>query len=149
MRDPLSTSSMIRNPDTVFLLFLLLTAGLGQLVSGTESGSVAALVPRWVALGWALILTTGAGCTLAGVLWRSRLTGLMVEGSGRIMLAPACLAYAVAILDADPGSGALPAALILALAASSTWRVVQIRRGVMDLQHVLRTMTTAADEARG
>ena len=148
MRDPLGTSSMIRNPDTVFLLTLLLVAGLGQLASGSESDSVSALVPHWVAIGWGVILTTGAGVTLAGVLWRSRLTGLMVEAAGRIMLGPACLAYAVAIVEAAAWNGALPAGLCLALAASSVWRLVQIRRGVIDLQHILRTMTHAAAEAR-
>lgn len=129
-----------RNPDTIFLLGLLFAAGVGQLVSGAESGSVEALVPGWVLIGWSVTLTAGAGITLAGLLWPRPITGLEVETVGRAMLGPSSLAYAFAVINAGGGSGALVAAILLGLAVSSVWRIHQIRRQLLNLHDAIAAM---------
>lgn len=134
-----------RNPDTLFVLSLLLLAGLGQLASGAESGSVEELVPRWLLTGWALLLIGGAGISLTGLLWPGRLTGLSIEAVGRSMLGPAALAYSVAVASVGGADAALVVALLLGLAAASFWRVHQIRLRLVRLRRDMTALTTGGD----
>lgn len=137
--------SDVRNPDTLYILSLLLLAGVGQLASGAESNSVEELVPEWLLTGWAVILILGAGISLLGLLWPGRLTGLSIEVVGRSMLGPAALAYGVAVASVGGFDAALIVALLLGLAAASMWRVHQIRKRLVRLRHDM----TALRRARG
>lgn len=135
--DTLRPPPVSRNPDTIFVLALLLVSGVGILAAGVEPESVNALVAPWMALTWAILLTVGAGVTLLGVLWRSPTDGLLIETVGRVVLAPAAAAYAVAVVVAAGVGAATVAGLLVALAASSAWRVRQIRA---QLRHMRRVM---------
>lgn len=141
MADPLMPPPVTRNPDTVFLLALLLVTGLGQLASGTEPAAVEALVPSWMLMAWSGGLTASAGVTLAGIAWPGHLTGLMIEAVGRIMLAPAATAYAVAIAVAAGPRGAILVGLLAALSAASVWRVWQIHRSIVGLRESVAALT--------
>lgn len=130
--------SVARNPDTVFLLGLLLISGTGQLIAGAPSGSVALLVPPWMLIAWSVTITLAAAIVLAGALWRGRdSTGLMVEAVGRVMLAPTSLAYALAVVASAGAEAGQVAALLVGLAVSSVWRIVQITRAIHGLRRDL------------
>ena len=136
-----------RNPDTIYVLALLLVSGVGILAAGVEPESVNALVKPWMALTWAILLTVGAGVTLLGVLWRSPTDGLLIETVGRVVLAPAATAYAVAVVVAAGVGAATVAGLLLALAASSAWRVRQIRAQIRDMRAVMRAIQHRQESA--
>lgn len=127
MQDPVYPPLARRNPDTIFLFGLCLLAGVGQISAGTGPGTVEALVPEWMALGWVVVLIVGAALVLAGTLWRTD-NGLYLDLIGRVMFGPAALAYAVALSTATnpPGSAALAAAPFLGFAIACTVRAWQI-----------------------
>lgn len=143
MRDPLGPPPPARHPDTVFLLALCLFSGLLQLTSATRSSSIAALLPWWLTASWGVLLVVGAAVTLAGVFWRQRVTGLLVEAAGRIMFAPAALIYAGAVVVAAGWGGLLAATPFIGFAVSSAWRIRQIMRAVGEVRSALATMTWA------
>ena len=147
MRDPLGPPPPARHPDTVFLFGLCLLASVSQLLSGTDPGSVEALVPPALALGWNVLLLAGTLTTLTGVFWRTRLTGVMLEAVGRVMFAPAALAYAIAVVAVAGWTGLLAALTFAGFAASSGWRIRQIMHAVGDVSSVLRIMSKARDQA--
>lgn len=145
MRDPLGPPPLARHPDTVFIIGLCLFAGGAQLAAGTEPGTVSDLVPKWISLAWAVLLTTGSVIILVGVFWRSRLTGVLIEAVGRTIFGPTAVAYGVAIIAAvGDASGLLAAAPLFGFGLAALWRVAQIARSVHDLRSVLNTMTEAA-----
>ncbi len=150
MRDPgFRPPPDSRNPDTVFLLALLLTAGAAQFATGAESGSVEALVPTWVLTAWSVLLTLASAVTLLGVCWRSRVSGILIEAVGRVMLGPACLAYAIAVVvAAGIGGSAQVAGLLLGLCLSSAWRVVQIYRGIDAMRRTMSRISDRQDAER-
>ena len=147
MRDPMRQPPTVRHPDTCFLFGLCLLAGISQLVSGAPPGSVSELVPDWIATAWSLLLIVGSVATLAGVLWRDPLTGRLLEVAGRVMFAPAALAYAIAVVAAAGVGGVLAALTFIGFSASSLWRIRQILRDVGGVLAVLRIMGKARDEA--
>lgn len=142
MRDPLGPPPPARHPDTVFLLALCLFSGLLQL-SGAPSNSIATLLPTWLTASWAALLIVGAATTLAGVFWRNRVTGLLLELAGRVCFAPAALIYSGAVIVVTGITGVLAAAPFLGFAASSLWRVTQIHASVVELRSIMATMTWA------
>lgn len=140
---------MRRHPDSVFLLALCLTAGIGQVASSGEPASVESSVPPPIATLWGVVLIVGAVVTLTGIFWRGTSTdALMVEATGRVMFAPPALAYAIAIVAVAPGfSGWLAAAPFVGFSLSCVWRIGQVIRDVGGLRNVLRVMDQAADDA--
>lgn len=134
-----------RNPDTLFLLSLLLLAGIGQLASGAESNTLEALLPPWLLLAWSLLLIAGSSVSLTGLMCRSRLTGLSIEVVGRSMLGPASGAYGVAVAVVGGWDAALVVALLMGLTAASLWRVRQI---VKRLHRLHRDMATLKEGHR-
>lgn len=145
MTDPLAPPPATRNPDTVFLIALCLVAGLSQVLSGTEPGTVDALVPTWMALTWGIALIVGATLILVGVFWPQQGTGQLIELVGRSIYGPAALAYAVAIYAAaDKGFmvAALGAAPFVGFAVACLVRVWQIVRRA---EHSLKQMRERSD----
>lgn len=141
--DPLTPLPVSRNPDTVFVTTLLLVAGIGLLVAGVEPGSVQDLVPGWVAKVWAVIMSIAAALTLSGAMWPRYVSGLLIEGVGRVMLGPASLAYAVAIGRAAGIEGGISMGLLVALALSSAWRVYQI---IQEIRRRIRLIDRLSEE---
>ena len=135
-----------RSPDTLLLLAVLAVAGAVQIVTGTESGVVGALVHGWMATAWSIIFTLGAALALAGTLWRDPITGPMIELVGRVMLGPTSAAYALALVVAAGPQGALVAGIYAALGLASGWRVWQVVREVRDVQDNLRTIARHQSE---
>lgn len=146
MHDSIAPPPVGRNPDTVFLLSFLTVSGLTT-VNGATPGSVSEAVPPWIAITWAVILTAGAVVTLAGVLWRSEVTGILIEAAGRVALAPTALAYAVAIYGAVGSEGAVPVGLLVGLTVSSAWRLRQIRKRIRWLRVTMREMSREHGDA--
>lgn len=145
MRDPLGPPPPARHPDTVFLLALCLFSGILQLLGGARSNSIATLLPFWLTASWAALLVIGAATTLAGVFWRYRITGLLLELAGRVCFAPAALIYGGAVIVVAGPSGILAAGPFVGFAASSLWRVRQIHAAIGEVRDVLATMTWAQD----
>lgn len=110
--EPLAPPPASRNPDTIYLFALCLFAGTVQLASRNEPGSVATLVPTWMAIAWAILLIVGALLVLTGALWPTA-TGPLIEVVGRCIFGPAALMYAVAIYAA---AGTEPLTALLATA---------------------------------
>lgn len=130
----------------MFLLALCLFSGALQLIPRARSDSISNLLPFWLTASWGLLLVVGATVTLAGVFWRNRVTGLLVEGAGRTMFAPAALIYAGAVIVAAGWGGLLAAGPFVGFAVSSLWRIRQILHAVGEVKSVLATMRWAADQ---
>lgn len=99
--------------DTTFLLVLCVSSGVTQLLNDDPSEAASQLAPDWLVLVWSGLLTLGSAVTLVGTLWSAPSRGFSVEFIGRAILAPASLAYAVAIV----ANGGLAAALAAAYVA--------------------------------
>lgn len=82
--------------DGIYLLLLCFLSGFAQLIGPNKA--VDNLVPNWLELMWAIVLITGSGICLIGIMWSKQPKGILIELAGRWMLWPPTLAYAIAII---------------------------------------------------
>lgn len=126
-----------RHPYAVYLLSLCLAAGIAQVGRGQASGSIAEAVPTTLALAWGVLLVLGASVSLTGIFWRSPLKGLLIEGVGQVMFAPAALTYAVVVMATAGELGVLAATPYIGFALAATVRLLQIHRAIRHVRERL------------
>lgn len=152
MRDPLGPPSATpaRHPDSVFLMGLCLFAGGGLAFAPNQPSALEQALPTWLTTGWAAGLIVGAAAVLVGAFLRDRVTGLLVEFFGRVVLAIGATIYATAFFAVGDGVGGLPdVAPLLVFAVACGWRGYQVLHPVRDALAILRTMRKARDDAEG
>lgn len=116
-----------RSPHEVWLLGACVLAGSTGLASGAESNAVAAALPGWAQLLWYAGLLLWGTVALAGLAWRHRVEGLLIERAALVALTGLCLVYALgAIVYAGLPAAAVGAALTVAFALANVARARQI-----------------------
>lgn len=144
MNDPLAPPPIVRNPDTVFLLGMVLLAGLNQLLRDDANPSNSArIVGDVVANAWAMSLAVTAALCIVGISTVDRILGWFLELIGRVVLMGSCLAYASLFVTSPAGQFNLSVALVLGLAMSSGWRIIQI---IKDLKKQRRVVNILLEE---
>lgn len=116
-----------RRPHELLLLVYGGFIGVVSLLRPSE-GSVAATLPRGLAVAWSLLFVSAAVAGLLGAFWRGRTeTGLQVEMGGMLMAAGATLFYAFAVIDVVSGwTGWISGGLLSAWTTANLWRAAQI-----------------------
>lgn len=118
---PLVVVSGRHRPHEILLLAVQVITGVAYTVGAPPPSSVAAFLPGWALLVWAVGLAVSGVLGLAGVLW-----SLRVEAAAMLLGAGALIWYAAAL--APFGWRALLAgAISAAWAAANLWRALQIR----------------------
>lgn len=112
-------TTVVNSPERVVLNASFVLIGLTAFISATDQ-SIIMSWPEWIKVAFALGMTVGGGAVLCGMF-----RGLTsVERLGYVLVAPACLFYAVTVLVLR-GATAVPVFLIfLGLAASKIVRLV-------------------------
>lgn len=116
-----------RNPDTLLVLSVGTAVLTIVVLAQSPPGSLLeAWGPPW-AMVWSVVTALAFLTALVGVLLRDPLMGWATELGARIVLASSLGVYCAVLLHAieEPGS-LIVAGLVLAIAASSLWRVVQL-----------------------
>lgn len=118
-----------RHPDTVLTLGMCGGIGLLQLATAEVSDAILALVPHAAAMFWAAAFALSAVAALAGVFWRDRVDGWLIELVARIVLTATAAAYtyALALAITRPG-GYLVVGIFAGIALASAVRVAQLVR---------------------
>ena len=124
-------------PDTLFLLFLCVVSGVAQLVS---PGELLSTLPKWVSIGWSVILTTGSLTSLIGIFWKDRPVGFQIEEAGRHMLWATCFAYALFLVGY--GKFGMSPILVLAFGVTCLFRAIYLKKIYDDWQELMKYDST-------
>lgn len=124
-----------RHPFELYLLYLTLLVSVPIVLGAApRPGSVADLLPDLMAWGWSLILAVGSAVALLGIFWRERVTGLIAEQVGLVLVGVATLAYTVMVFHAVGDDGLVQIAIVGGYGASCIRRYFQIQQ-ILDVAH--------------
>ena len=117
-----------RHPAEIFLAAASVMSGLGSLLGPARPGSVRAIAPAWVGVGWATVLIVGGTICLIAALIQRRARRLLVERVGIVFLGFGAAAYSLAVFSVQGWRGLYPALVTLGFSAACIWRWAQIER---------------------
>jgi hypothetical protein len=125
-----------RHPFQRYLLALAVVGSLPILLGKPTAGSIEALLPPAIVLGWGLLLLVGCGIALVGVFWplrepitpKSFVTALFLERLGLALVWPTALVYAAIIVILTGVSGLLAAAIVAGFGWASRRRMKDCAR---------------------
>ncbi len=124
-----------RHPFELFALYLAILVSLPTVLGLVpEPGSIREALPAWIATVWAWAMLLGASTALAGVYWRDRASGLILEQLGLGVFGVTNIIYAGAVLYAVGLSSIIPAAMIGGFGAACLRRYFQIQQ-IIDSVH--------------
>lgn len=98
---------LVREPERVVLAAAIFLVGVASLLATQQPGTIAAVLPTWVLVEWAVTLTLGGAFTLAGMFIGRRL----LERCGLALTVIGAFTYAAALVSQGG-----PRAWIVALA---------------------------------
>jgi hypothetical protein len=119
------------DPRAVFILTLCVVTGFPLIFAGVQPGSFEELLPSLIVRLWGVSLVIGCLVTLAGMSWRRKLTGVLMEQVGSVAVGSVSVFYATAVMIVAGWDGAVPAGFIIGWAFSCFYRYGQ-------LEHLLR-----------
>ncbi len=120
-----------RHPFEIFTLILGFITGLPRLFGAIPApNSITALLPPVLVLAWSFVLVAGCGVALAGVWWRSRAIGLILEQLGLAFVGVACLVYSSVALISLGLNASIPIGIVAAFGVSCLVRWRQIQRTI-------------------
>lgn len=118
-----------RHPFELFFVVIVLLTSIGGLLSDrVRPGSVQEGVGHGGTLAWYIALLVGGLVALAGIYWRDRATGLIMEAVGLVITGGCTVFYALAALLLIGSGSVYPAMTLLAYGAAAIWRAGQIYR---------------------
>lgn len=118
---PLVVISGRHRPHEILLLAVQVITGVAYSIGAPPPTSMAALMPAWALLVWAVGLAVSGVLGLAGVVWSPR-----VEAAAMLIGAAALIWYAGALVPFG-WRALLAGAISIAWAAANLWRALQIR----------------------
>lgn len=133
-----------RHPHQVLVAALLMVSGLPILFGGPRPGSVSASLPTPLLLLWAGVLTAG-GAMVVSAAMVPPLAALYLELIADPPLAVMCVVYSVSVAMLAGWRGALPAALVAALAVAFAIRAAQVYRTLSAIRHEIRQVPEAVE----
>lgn len=119
-----------QRPHEVLLLALSVVIGVAYFLGSPAPGSLAALIPHWEIIAWAVGLIISGALGLVGCLLyhRDLETGLRLEFSAMLMGAGANLIYAFAVFSLGGWRALVAGGMTVAWVSANLWRCRQIRR---------------------
>lgn len=117
-----------RHPFELFSLVLGLATGLPITIGvAPEPGTINEVLPDVLAYAWACTLTVGSLVALAGVFWKDRGLGLILEQLGLAFVGLMCLVYGGAAVYVVGETAYFPAGLVASFGAACLWRYRQLQ----------------------
>lgn len=137
----------VNAPERVVLNLIFVLIGLTSFVAD-QPGSIISRWPQWVVLAWGMSMSVGGASVLLGMF--RNLTS--VERLGYVLVAPACIIYAVSALWLRGLSGVPVFLIFIGLAASKMVRMI-ISTAERDMtieygQRMDRDLQTVQDESQ-
>lgn len=127
--DPLHTG---RHPFQIYILSLCILSGALLLLNRQEPSAIQQLLPQWMRVVWAVMLTFGAALALFGSYWPGGKAGaansLTVERIGLSIVGAAAIVYGFAIIVVASLPGMVAAAITLGFGLSCLRRARDIGR---------------------
>lgn len=124
-----------RHPFELFTLYLAVLVALPTVLGLIpEPGSIRALMLAWMSWGWSAILLVGSAVAIAGVYWKERVTGLILEQLGLAGVGVGAAAYAVAVVYVVGTDGLFAAAFCVGFAVACVRRYFHIQQ-TLDATH--------------
>lgn len=118
------------HPFQTLIMFLCVITGIPILFGKAPApASLEAALPLHIVYLWSGAISLGALLTLAGMFFRTKVSGLLTEQLGLVLVGVACLFYAgIAIVTLGATSGAaVPAGIVFACGVACLWRWRQIQ----------------------
>lgn len=127
-----------RSFDEIFLMSLCLVVSLPILLGATPApGSLYSLMNPVLVFGWSLTLAVGSIVVLSSLLFKDRITGMIVEQFGSACLGVASAIYAVVIfITSYDSGGAFAASLVLGFALARGLRFRSYQKILKKVQTV-------------
>jgi hypothetical protein len=120
---PLSFLTLALCPMEVFFLVVCTASGCLALTETGPPDPLNSLLPGWIVLAWEISLLTGAVISLLGLF----LSRWLIVRVGYTVLAPAALAYAIALAPiVQTLTGWFSVGFLVAFSASCLWRITQV-----------------------
>jgi hypothetical protein len=122
-----------REPFEIVILALLFISAVTQLLVKQPPQSIAALIPEWYGLDWAILTIFGTGIALVGIWLPELVTGLFVERLGVNVTNMSLVIYGAAVVVFGKAQGLTSFGLILAGIVAFWMRRVEITKAVKRL----------------
>lgn len=117
-----------RHPFELFTLYLAFLSGLPTVIGlAPRPGTINDALPHWMAVGWAICLTVGSATALAGIYWKARGTGLILEQLGLAATGLASIVYAATAMYDIGLAASTAAAIVGGFGISCLWRYKQLQ----------------------
>lgn len=126
-----------RHPMQVFVAGLLTLSGLPTLLGGPQPNSLEQSLPSWLVYGVAAVFTAGGALVVGAAIVRNAETALYLEFAAAPPLALALVSYASGALSLAGLRAAVPAALLVGLAAAFALRGFTVYRTIKALRTAL------------
>lgn len=125
-----------RNPYEVDTAVGVIVITIYAVLQGSPSVSVQESLSYSQRVVWSLLCFSGAAVTLVGLYWpKDRMTGLLIERAGQVMLAFATAAYLVALCSVSSfDRSGLVMVIGCAISVSAARRAWNISRGMRDIR---------------
>lgn len=123
-----------RHPFEVFLLTMCAVSGVPLAFGAPRPGSINSQLPEALAVGWGITLALGSVTALAGIWWRNRVSGIILEQIGLVAVGWAAIIYGAAAVIFAGWSAALPASLVLGFGVACLVRWRQLQK-ILDMAH--------------
>jgi hypothetical protein len=127
------------------MLFAALFISVSRLIA-QNSGTIERTLPPGLIVAWYAMLAIGSFVALSGVFWREPLAGLLIERAGLLFLIAATVIYSFALLYAAGFRGAAAASFVVAFAAASSIRAIDIGRILVRIRAVAVATGAVLDE---
>ena len=118
-----------RSPLQLFLLLLILTAGLTILFGQSQNKVIIEMGSLWSSI-WGGTLVISSIVCLAGSYWKDRISGMFIERSGTILLGGSSFLWPILVLINVGIDGAYTAVSTFIFSAFCFWHVVYINRHI-------------------
>lgn len=127
---PLTTERLrSRHPFQLFMLAASTFYGVGGLLTrNVRPGTIQEAIGAGGTVVWQLFLAIGSAAALAGIFWRVRGVGLLLEGLGCLSAGTATLFYAVIALATVGPSAALSTCVLVGFGSACVVRAWQLNR---------------------
>jgi hypothetical protein len=114
---------ILLHPFDIFLGGLCVLSGVPLLLAYTpQPDSLEALLPTWLVFTWGAELVIGGAALVAGVVWEWR----TLQRFGLVLLGPAAIVYAIAIMLTAGRSGLVAAAIVLAFGLACLIKLITL-----------------------
>lgn len=128
-----------RSPLQIFLLAITFISGIVIIINKSESKVIQSMHEPWATI-WGCCLVVGALIALAGAFWKNKITGMLIERSGTVLLGGASFLWPIAVIKYAGLSALYPATITLVFSGACIWQVAYIN-------HHMNLILKAIDDA--